>query len=243
MKLTMSAKSLAAGLKTVDPGRRNQIRAPILSGVRLEASEDGLAIEATDLELTARRTVNDVVTQTEGVAVVPAKTLTKAVASMTEPEIELESTPNNGRAKLDVRAGTRTLTLQGWAAEDWPAIPLLSEIAPVASLDAAPAADALARAAMCASDDQARPVVFTYTTSDGSGPAIPEPVDRVDPAPRTSNQSTRIYSVRDPRGAETTFALLLLHELREQPEPVEAPDQDQPDRGPDGLRLQHKPAD
>ena len=73
MKLTMSAKSLGAGLKTVTPAVATRSGLPILSGVRLEASEGGIAIEATDLELTARRTVNEVVTQTPGVAVVPAK--------------------------------------------------------------------------------------------------------------------------------------------------------------------------
>jgi RHS repeat-associated protein len=53
-----------------------------------------------------------------------------------------------------------------------------------------------------------RTFVFTYTTSDGSGPAIPLAADRVNPDPKTSNESTRIYSVRDPRGKETTFAYL-----------------------------------
>jgi RHS repeat-associated protein len=48
--------------------------------------------------------------------------------------------------------------------------------------------------------------VFTYTTSDGSGPAIPLASDRIDPDPTTSNESTRLYSVRDPRGTETTFS-------------------------------------
>jgi DNA polymerase-3 subunit beta len=159
MKLTMSTKSLVAGLKSVIPAVAARSGLPILSGVRLGASEDGLVIEATDLELTARRTVNDVVTQTGGVAVVPAKALAKAVASMSEPEVELESTPNEERATLDVRAGTRTLTLQGWAIQDWPAIPRISEVAPVASVDAAAAADALTRAAVCASTDEARPVL------------------------------------------------------------------------------------
>jgi RHS repeat-associated protein len=53
-----------------------------------------------------------------------------------------------------------------------------------------------------------RSFVFTYTTSDGSGPAIPLAADRVNPDPKTSNESTRIYSVRDPRGTESTFAYL-----------------------------------
>jgi RHS repeat-associated protein len=56
-----------------------------------------------------------------------------------------------------------------------------------------------------------RTFVLTYTTPDGSGPAIPDaqtaPFDanRVNPDPKT-NQSTALYSVRDARGAETKFA-------------------------------------
>jgi len=50
-----------------------------------------------------------------------------------------------------------------------------------------------------------RSFVFTYTTSSGSGPAIPDPVARANPDPKTSNQSTRIFSVRDPRGNETLY--------------------------------------
>jgi RHS repeat-associated protein len=50
-----------------------------------------------------------------------------------------------------------------------------------------------------------RSFVFTYTTPAGDQPAISDPAARVDPDPRTPSQSTRIYSVRDPRGHETTF--------------------------------------
>ena len=50
-----------------------------------------------------------------------------------------------------------------------------------------------------------RSFVFTYTTSAGDGPAIPLAADRVNPDPKTASQSTRIFSVRDPRGNETTY--------------------------------------
>jgi RHS repeat-associated protein len=53
-----------------------------------------------------------------------------------------------------------------------------------------------------------RSFVFTYTTSNGDGPAIPAAADRVSPDPKTPNQSTRLYSVRDPLGRETTFTYL-----------------------------------
>ncbi|WP_112261414.1 DNRLRE domain-containing protein [Lentzea terrae] len=50
-----------------------------------------------------------------------------------------------------------------------------------------------------------RSFVFTYTTYSGDDPAIADPKERIDPDPRTRGQSTRIFSVRDPRGAETSF--------------------------------------
>ncbi len=48
--------------------------------------------------------------------------------------------------------------------------------------------------------------IFTYTTSNGAGPAIPLAADRVDPDPKTSNESSLVYSARDPLGHETLFA-------------------------------------
>ncbi|HYS33764.1 MAG TPA: Ig-like domain-containing protein, partial [Streptosporangiaceae bacterium] len=51
--------------------------------------------------------------------------------------------------------------------------------------------------------------VFTYLTSSGSGPAIPSPADRVSPDPKTANEDSQIYSVRDPRGHESTYAYYL----------------------------------
>jgi RHS repeat-associated protein len=44
--------------------------------------------------------------------------------------------------------------------------------------------------------------------SNGTGPAITTAAARANPDPKTPNQSTRLYSVRDPRGAESTFAYL-----------------------------------
>ncbi|HEX8100549.1 MAG TPA: DNRLRE domain-containing protein, partial [Actinomycetota bacterium] len=50
-----------------------------------------------------------------------------------------------------------------------------------------------------------RSFVFTYTTSNSAGPAIPNPAERANPNPNTRDQSTQLYSVRDPRRHETTF--------------------------------------
>jgi DNA polymerase-3 subunit beta len=158
MKLMVSAKPFTADLKSVLPAVANRPGLPMLSGVRLEASEGEVAIEATDLELTARRVVRgDVTVEGAGSVVVPAKALVKAVAAMGEPEIVLESCDD--RSGLEVRAGTRTVTIQGWPTDDWPAVPQVAAIGPIASIDASAAADAFERVALCASSDEARPVL------------------------------------------------------------------------------------
>ncbi len=160
MKLTLSAKPFAAFLKAVLPAVATRPGLSILSGVRLEASEGGLIIEATDLELTVRRVLRDgIEVHAAGSVVVPAKALAKAVSAMPDSRIELASVPTDGRADLDVRAGTRTVTLQAWATEDWPSVPAAEAIDPIGSIDTSAVADAFDRAALCASEDGSRPVL------------------------------------------------------------------------------------
>jgi DNA polymerase III subunit beta len=158
MKLMVSAKPFTAELKSVLPAIATRSGLPMLSGVRLEVSEGEVSIEATDLEFTARCVVRGAVA-VDGVGsfVVPAKALVKAIAAMGDPEIVLESC--DGRAGLDVRAGTRTVTLQGWPTDDWPAAPRVAASDPIASIEASAVADAFERVALCASSDEARPAL------------------------------------------------------------------------------------
>jgi DNA polymerase III sliding clamp (beta) subunit (PCNA family) len=160
MKLMVSAKPFTAELKSVLPAIATRSGLPMLSSVRLEVSEGEVCIEATDLELTARRVVRgDVKVDGAGSVVAPAKALVKAVAAMGEPEIVLESHSSEGRAGLDVRAGTRTVTLQGWPIDDWPAAPRVAAIDPIASIETSAVADAFERVGRCTSRDEARPVL------------------------------------------------------------------------------------
>jgi hypothetical protein len=72
MKLMVSAKPFTAELKSVLPAIATRSGLPMLPGVRLEASDGEVSIEATDLELTARRVVRgDVTVDGAGSVVVP----------------------------------------------------------------------------------------------------------------------------------------------------------------------------
>ena len=53
-----------------------------------------------------------------------------------------------------------------------------------------------------------RRFVFSYTTKNGAEAALPNATDRVNPPCDMNNQSSRLFSVRDPNGKETTFSYI-----------------------------------
>ena len=162
MRFIASTKRLAQALKAVGPAVGTRSTLPVLTGVRIEANKAGVTFEATDLEASARYIMNDDVTiERAGQVVTPAKQLAKAVASMGTDEITVESIEAEGQGRVALHAGTRTVTLDAYPVEDFPTMPTESAIEPFASVSAAALADAFGRAAMCASDDEARPVLMS----------------------------------------------------------------------------------
>lgn len=157
MRVIVSKKQLASALKVVTPAVAKRATLPVLSGVFLDASLSGLALEATDLEIATRRSVDASVQET-GSLVAPAKALAKAVAAMPGDELVLTS-EGEDRPRLSVRSGSRTVTLEGFTAEDWPRMKEIVNPRVVATVPAQALADAFGRAAICASDDEARPVL------------------------------------------------------------------------------------
>jgi DNA polymerase-3 subunit beta len=160
MKLTVSKKALAAGIKAALPAVPTRPGLPILAGVRLEATEAGLTFEATDLELAIRSALGEEVKIERGGSIVaPAKMLAKASAAMPGEDVHLEAQSNEETARLRVSSGPRTVTLEGWPTDDWPSVPEVSESEPVSSVEAAALADAFERVALCASKDEMRPIL------------------------------------------------------------------------------------
>lgn len=160
MRFIVSTKRFATALKQVMPAAGVRSTLPVLTGVRIRATADGITLEATDLEAAARSRLNgdDVTIIKTGEAVTPAKPLAKALAAMSADEVTIEAVDADGKARVSLHAGSRTVTLDTLLAEDFPAIPEGSVFEPLASVTAADLADALARAVLCASRDEARPV-------------------------------------------------------------------------------------
>jgi DNA polymerase-3 subunit beta len=160
MKLTVSRKHFAAALKASLPAVPTRPGIPVLTGVRLQAEDDALTLETTDLELAIRRKVEGEVSLEEpGSVLMPAKPLGKAVEAMGEDHLELTSAAEDGRLRLHVTAGNRTVVLQALPEDEWPAIQPLSEATTVARAGTADLADAFGRAALCASTDEMRPIL------------------------------------------------------------------------------------
>jgi DNA polymerase-3 subunit beta len=170
MKLTASTKQLSAAIKTVLPAVATRPRLPLLSGVRIDASEEGPALEATDLELSIRHHPGEGISvERPGSAVVPAKALAKAVQSAPGSDVQLESASHEGRTRLQVRSGSRVVTLEGYAPEDWLANPGPSDLVPVAEGVAPALAEAFRLAALCASKDEMRPTLTGVALFFGEG--------------------------------------------------------------------------
>lgn len=160
MKLTASTKHLGTAIKAVLPAVPARPGLSLLTGVRIEATEAAPALEATDLELCICHVLREGISvQRPGSAVVPAKALAKVVQAIKSTEVELEATSEEARVRLHVRSGNRTVTLEGFPPEDWPAIPERSELSPAAAVEASLLAEAFRLSALCASDDEMRPTL------------------------------------------------------------------------------------
>jgi len=158
MQFIVSTKRLVKALKQVMPAVGVRSTLPVLTGVRIEATSDGLVLEATDLEAATRCRLDGVTVTTNGVVVTPAKPLAKALAAMPDDEVAVEAIEGDGRMRVALSAGSRAVTLDTCPVEDFPKLLDASTLEPVASLKAADLADAFARAVLCASRDEARPV-------------------------------------------------------------------------------------
>ncbi len=118
MKLTIERSTLLKSLGHVQSvvGRRNTI--PILANVRLEASDDALGINATDMDLEIIERTPAVVIE-EGRTTAPAHTLYDIVRKLPKGA-QVEIAFDGDSAQLVLRAGLSRFTLACLPVEDFP---------------------------------------------------------------------------------------------------------------------------
>lgn len=160
MGFTIAKKQFVKALTSVMPAVSTRSTLPILSGVKLCGADTRIALEATDLELVIQlqrpaKGTGESVNWT----VVPAKALAKAVKSLTEEEVTVELVERDERPVVEVSSGKRRIAIDALPAADWPEIATDIEFQAVCWFEAREVADALRRIVLCASDDEARPVL------------------------------------------------------------------------------------
>lgn len=160
MGFIVDKKLFMNSLTSVMPAVSTRSALPILSGVKLCGTDTRFALEATDLELVIR--IQGPAKGTgEGVdwAVVPAKALAKAVKSLAGDEVTLDLVERDERPVVELSSGKRRISLDALPSTDWPEIGTDIEFQAVCRFDVREFADALRRVVLCASDDEARPVL------------------------------------------------------------------------------------
>jgi DNA polymerase-3 subunit beta len=153
VKFRCDRDALSEALQTVQRGVSSRPGIPALTGVLLEANDDGrLTLTTTDLEVSARLAI-DVTVSEAGVALVPARLLGDTVKSLSNAPIEFETDQSQARLRCAAYEGSLRLL----PAEDFPG--LQEPGGTRVEANAAAFAEAMSQVSRAASRDEARPVL------------------------------------------------------------------------------------
>lgn len=152
MKITVLAENLKRGLSIVNRGISSRPQLPVLSGVLVKASSEGLFLVSTDLEMSFWMKMSAKVVE-EGDIVMPAKLFTELVISLPAGPVEL-STINQ---TLKIISGSVKAEIVGQLADDFPVIPRLKKAQVV--LNAGEFREKIEKVSVSAAKDDTRPIL------------------------------------------------------------------------------------
>ena len=153
MKFRCDRDDLSEALQTVQRGVSARPGIPALTGVLIEATDEGaLTLTTTDLEVSARLSI-EVQVGEAGIALVPARLLGDTVKSLSDAPVEFETDQSQARIRCAAYEGALRLL----PAEDFPAIQPPSGTRIVA--ETVRFAEAVGQVGRAASRDEARPVL------------------------------------------------------------------------------------
>jgi DNA polymerase-3 subunit beta len=153
MKFRCDRDELADALQTVQRGISSRPGIPALTGVLIDASDDGtLTLTTTDLEVSARLAIQ-VQVQEPGLALVPARLLADTVKSLSDAPVDVET----DQSQAHIRCAAYEGALRLLPAEDFPGLqePAGTRI----TAEPSAFAEAVGQVARAASRDEARPVL------------------------------------------------------------------------------------
>src|ERR1700726_3050299 len=155
MKLSLSTGDLLAQLQTVTRVASTRSAVQALSGVKVDASSEGVRLLATDMDVGVSVPLDAKVAQ-PGSVVLPARLLLDVVRALPAPELTLELRAAN--SDVELVCGSATFHQRLLRAEDFPTLPSPSKDSRV-TLPADAFVQTVTRVARSASHDETRPVL------------------------------------------------------------------------------------
>jgi len=133
------------------------------SGILLTLNGSQLTVTGTDLDITARTTV-DVIGLEDGSTVVPARLIVDAVRSLEAGAVTVSS----GEENVEISLSRAKFSLRTFAVADYPKLPPVT--GPVTSIAALDLIQGLNQVVRAAANDDARPLLtgILFTTEDGT---------------------------------------------------------------------------
>ena len=198
MKLSCPTDKLSRALSIVGRAVATKSTLQVVSNVLMTADEERLKLAATNLEIAITCWTEATVTES-GAITVPARLLTEFVNSLPPGKIDFDLNVRN--KTLSLRSGAFEANIKGIDADDFPAIPEISDTA-TTTVGAETLREAIGQVAFAAAADDTRPVLagvlaslegetLTFAAADGFrlavrqvalGSPVPERSDVIIPA-------------------------------------------------------------
>src|SRR3954465_10572307 len=120
MRLTTSREALFSQLQTVTRAASTRSAVQALSGVHLQAREDGIELRATDMEIGLRVPLEGEVAR-EGAVVLPGRLLVDVVRALPADSVSIELRP--AEQDVEIVSGSATFHIRTLRLEDFPPLP------------------------------------------------------------------------------------------------------------------------
>ena len=156
MKVACLQENLQRALNVVSRAVATRTALPVLSNVLLNAEGDRLEITATNLEIGISTSISADV-QTAGKLTVDARLLAEFVSTLPNDTVHL--TAERDRTLLTVQSGRDKASINGIAADEFPANPALADASFAVDVDPALLREMIGQVEFAAASDDSRPVL------------------------------------------------------------------------------------
>lgn len=159
MKFHCERDDLLEAVQFASRAISNRATLPVLSGLRLEAYEEGkVAVAATDLEITMETTFLAAVDE-PGRTIVPGRLFGEMSRSLSGGQVRVAA----GESEVEIGSGRGEFRVRALAPDDYPALPIEEPVADAAAIEigieGATLATALSQVVRSASSDESRQVL------------------------------------------------------------------------------------